>query len=76
MKSIIENNEQGKANKYPCLKEINDQEGKTVVLFGAPKTGVVVYTTRKYHTLGEYSDFWGEDYYFTPFNGIVELSND
>lgn len=85
MKSIIKG-EKGEL-EYPCLKEHVNEYGKIVVLFIAPKTGVIVFSDSKRrgeNPVGQlsgiipdalsYNGWWGEEN-FTPFNGVIELSN-
>ena len=87
MKSIIKE-EKGELG-YPCLKESVTEDGKIVVLFIAPKTGMVVFSDGKRSEVnpignmsglklnaGTVSIGWGwYEKKFTPFNGVIELSN-
>lgn len=64
---------------YPCLKHYVEKgrkgvEMRTVVLFSAKNTGVVVNTTAVDTSIGDYSDTWNEES-FEPFNHIIVLSN-
>lgn len=82
MKSIIKGE-----LEYPCLKESVNEDGKIVVLFIAPQTGVVVFSDGKRSGAtpvgnisgmaleGRSCEEWWHEENFTPFNGVVELSN-
>lgn len=85
MKSIVKGEKE--ESTYPCLKEHMNEYGKIVVLFIAPRTGIVVFSDGKrnrINPMGEIAGmalenmdcnkWWGEES-FTPFNGVIELSN-
>ena len=85
MKSIIKGEKEELG--YPCLKEHVNENGKIVVLFIAPKTGMVVFSDVQRSVVNpvgniagmtlegkNWDRWWGEEY-FTPFNGVIELSN-
>lgn len=75
MKSTLIDNKEEKEIKYPCLMTAtNDDAEKIVVLFTNKKFGTVVYSERKIHPIGFYTETWVMSK-FTPFDGTVELSN-
>ena len=71
---------------YPCLKKLKGlthknhgserplAKGAIVVLFTAPKTGTVVWSSAKYYGLGHYNVVWAEDK-FKLFKEQVVLQN-
>lgn len=69
MKTKVKNWE---AREYPCLK-LSREDG-IIVLFSAPKTGMVVCNNGNYQT-GYYSTSWAENDLFILFAGTLELSN-
>lgn len=87
MKSIIKGEKEESKLEYPCLKERVNEDGKIVVLFIAPKTGMVVFSDGKRSVAtpvgnisgmtleGRSCDEWWYEKNFTPFNGVIELSN-
>lgn len=74
MKSFLKSHTKQEELDYPCLKEANNLEGKTIVLFIAPENGTCVHTTAPDNYVGKYSDGWAEDI-FSPFHGEVILKN-
>lgn len=70
-----------KKSPYPCLKTptnttVVTQQHSYVVLFHAPKAGVVVWEDQKNspHRVGSYSGLWAEEM-FELFDGAIELTN-
>jgi len=60
-------------NEYPILK-IN--ETKTIiVMFLAPKKGVIVYSEKEGYQIGGVDHKWDETVSFTEYKGTVKLSN-
>jgi len=75
MKSTINEQNTKTKSEYPCLKVIEVNGLKTVVLFEAPQSGVCVYSNNRNNEFFEKSTMWSESA-FKPFNGTVTLSND
>lgn len=75
MKSRIKN-EESKGNIYPNLGVTYwEDQSKIVVLFKAEGEGTVVFSNSSVWRLGESNDTWNMKA-FTPFTGIIELSNE
>ena len=46
----------------------------SIVLFTSKNTGIIVFTSESYETVGDYFDGW-EESNFKPYTGKIELSN-
>jgi hypothetical protein len=74
MKSFLKPHVKQEELKYPCLKESNNLEGQTIVLFTDYDSGICVHTTAPQNYVGMYSEDWMEEIFF-PFNGEVIIKN-
>lgn len=74
MKSFVKAHTKQEELEYPCLKESNNLEGQTIVLFLDHETGVCVHTTAPEYYVGMYSEDWTEEIFFL-FNGEVIIKN-
>ena len=60
-------------SEYPILK-INKTKN-LVVLFLAPKKGIIVNSKDVDYKIGEFHEEWAEKEFFTEYYGTVKLSN-
>ena len=59
---------------FPTLMKMTGEE--TIILFTANNTGTVVYADAdSVYDIGHYSDGWGAEDYFVPYDGELTLSN-
>ena len=61
------------APKYPCLLILED--GDLIVAFQSHNTGTVISDDSGNFHVGYHSNGWCEDLY-TPYTGVIELSNE
>lgn len=71
---FIQEEEDKKEIKYPCLMQYKDEDDPYIVLFIGYSDGIVV-GSGKYYNNGKYSNRWNIDA-FTPYKGKVVLEND
>ncbi len=59
-------------NEYPCIKKLGLA---SVVLFTAPRTGILLYSNSNAGRIGRYDNSWVEEL-FEPFNGSITLTQE